>query len=55
MSLSTNEMNSLDTRETNALDTGETNVFNAGKVNAISLLWVLSYTSCISNLMLLLN
>ena len=55
MSLGDNEMNSPDTRKMNALITDEINVFNEDKVKALSLLWVLSHTPCISNLMLLLN
>jgi len=51
----TNEMNSADANEINALGTNEMNVLNVGKVNALSHLWVLSYMSSISNLILPLN
>jgi len=55
MPLGTNEMNSVDTSEMNTLDTNEINLLNASKVNAPFLVWALSRTSCISNLILKLN
>jgi len=55
MLLSNNERKNPDTCEMNALGTSEMNVLDVGKVNALSLLWVLSRTSCISNLILLLK
>jgi len=51
MSLVTNKINH-DISEMNALYTRELNVLNTVKVNALSLLWVLFHTSCISNLIL---
>ena len=45
----------VNTSELNALGTSEMNVLNVSKVNALSLFWTLSHTSCISNLMFLLN
>jgi len=48
-------MNSADTNEMNVLSTKEMNVLNFDKVNALSLLLVLSRTSCISSLILLLS
>jgi len=45
----TNETNSSDTSEMDAHDTSEMNILNAGKVNTLSLLWVLSLKSHISN------
>ena len=53
--LGTDDVNSGDANETNTLGTSEMNVLNARKVYALSLLWILSCTSCISNLILLLN
>jgi len=51
----TDEMYNVDTGEINALGTSEMNVLNASKVNGLLLLWVLSRTSCMSNLIFLLN
>jgi len=53
--LAPNEMYNAYTIEINALGTSEMNVLNAGKANTLLLLWVLSPTSCISNLIFLLN
>ena len=55
MPLGTNEMKNADTSEMSALSSSKMNVLDAYKVNAQLLLWVLSRTSCISNLILLLN
>ena len=53
MPLGTNDMNSGDTNEMNVLSTSGMNAFNAGKVYALLLLWVISLTSYVSNLILL--
>jgi len=45
-----NEMYNADTNEINVLCTSEMNALNAGKVNALLLLWVLSRTSNIFDL-----
>jgi len=55
MPLGTNEINNADTSEMDALSTSEMNVLNAGKIDTLSLLWVISLKSYISNLILLLN
>ena len=49
------EINSANTSEMNGLNAREVNVLHAGKVNALSLLWDLSRTSYVYDLIVLLN